>query len=146
MEGRRGNAAFRRDEGLTLIELLLVLVILGILITVALPSYVGMRDRAANTAAKSEIRAVAVAAEAYAIDNFGDKTDIDGKKSTTGYKGMTIDVLRDNYDASLAADLGFKGNPKNASFCIVYSSGSIRWSAAGPGINGDSYVDNAKCK
>ena len=144
--GRNRIDSLSRAAGFTLIELLIVMVILGVLMTLAVPSYLGMRDRAVETKAKSSIHEVVVAAEVFSMDNTGDKTDIDGKKNTVGYKGMTIDLLRDNYNQSLSGDLRFKGNPKDDSYCVVYTSGSISWSAAGPNLGPASYFNNAKCK
>ena len=46
----------KEESGFTFIELLIVLVIIGILLAIAVPSYLGFKTRAEKTAAESNVR------------------------------------------------------------------------------------------
>jgi type IV pilus assembly protein PilA len=59
----------RDDKGFTLIELMVVVLIIAILIAIAIPTFLGMRRRAQDRAAQSNLRNGITAAKAFYTDN-----------------------------------------------------------------------------
>lgn len=78
-----------REEGFTLIELLVVLLIIGILLSIAIPSYIGFQRKAQQTAAAADVRTAIPDAEAYYSDN-------------NNYTSLSIANLQ-TYDSGLLA-------------------------------------------
>ncbi len=59
----------RKQSGFTLIELLIVIAIIGILAAIAIPNLLNAVQRGKQKRTMSDMRALATAIEAYAVDN-----------------------------------------------------------------------------
>jgi type IV pilus assembly protein PilA len=59
------------ESGFTLVELLVVMLILGLLAAIAIPSFFNQRDKARDADAKAGVRTAQTAMETYATDNQG---------------------------------------------------------------------------
>jgi type IV pilus assembly protein PilA len=59
----------KKNEGFTLIELMIVIAIIGILAAIAIPQFAAYRQRSYNSAAQADLRNAATAQEAYYVDN-----------------------------------------------------------------------------
>ncbi len=61
----------REDEGFTLIELMVVVLIIAILLAIAIPTFLGAQDRARDRGAQSDLRNSLTAAKTIATDTDG---------------------------------------------------------------------------
>lgn len=75
------NRKQKRQQGFTLIEIMVVVVILGILGALVAPSILGRPDEARVTVAKNDIRQISNALDMYKLDNFGYPTQQQGLKA-----------------------------------------------------------------
>lgn len=108
----------RGEDGFTLLELLVVVVVIGILSAIALGFNSAARERGEDVTAKANIRIAAPAFEAYRGDNGG------------SYAGVTVLVLQSQYSrgvqgiAILSAD--------DLSYCLESAVGERSWYKLGP--------------
>jgi prepilin-type N-terminal cleavage/methylation domain-containing protein len=106
-----------KEEGFTLIELLVVIVILGILMAIAVPSYMGFKDRANRAAAQANVRSGLTSVEAYYQDN-GD------------YSLMTLAKLK-SIDPGIKLDATMTGL-STTSYCVQATVGGTFIYHSGP--------------
>jgi prepilin-type N-terminal cleavage/methylation domain-containing protein len=110
-----------REGGFTLIELLVVLIIIAVLLAIAIPAYLGFKDRAQKRAAQSNVRIAIPSAEAYAQDNDGTPNDADADATTQGYTGMDLAALQAIDDAVKIDSVTVYSD---SDFCVERTEGS----------------------
>ncbi|MFQ5426632.1 MAG: prepilin-type N-terminal cleavage/methylation domain-containing protein, partial [Gaiellales bacterium] len=104
--------------GFTLIELLVVIIIIGILLAIAVPSYLGFQARANAAAAQANVRSAIPAVEAYYADN-------------NAYTSMTLTNLQASYDAGLSSTLTV-ASASATTYCVSSTVGSKTYKKDGP--------------
>ena len=94
---RKLRERINQEKGFTLIELLVVILIIGILAAIALPAFLGQREKAQDSEAKTAARTAATAMKTYYTDN-------------QTYVGATVAELR-KIEPSLAQGQGATLDP-----------------------------------
>jgi len=99
------------ESGFTLVELLVVMLILGILAAIAIPSFFNQRDKARDAEAKTTAKTAQTAIETYATENNGTYTsasvdDLRRIEETLPATGLTVTSNAETYTVTATSDTG----------------------------------------
>jgi len=133
MRDNAGRRRLARHDGFSLIEVLVVILIIGILAAIAIPSFLNQKGKASDAGAKELAHTAQVAEESCATDNNGKYAVVCVSAANLTNYEQTIQVGSVNNNAFLAASNGVTVPG------VGQAAGSNSYTVTATSTNGDTF-------
>ncbi len=114
----------KKEQGFTIVELLIVIVVIGILAALVVTTFTGIQQKARNTERQTDIKAIHGQVEAYYAQNGRYPTLANLNDSTFrsgNMKGLDAEALKDPKDASATPTLAGAAAANVYSYAVTAS-------------------------
>ncbi|HLI76137.1 MAG TPA: prepilin-type N-terminal cleavage/methylation domain-containing protein [Acidobacteriaceae bacterium] len=97
-QGSRPQTAQRADDGFTLIELIIVMTVIGLLASIAIPSFVNSVKRAREAVLKEDLHTMRAAIDSYTVDREQAPQTLDDLVQAGYLKSIPVDPMTTRAD------------------------------------------------
>jgi len=118
------------ERGVTVVEMLVVIILIGLMLAVAVPSYLGFRERAATSTTKAHLREALPAAAVYHAS----------KGTYVGMNSLTLVATDPRVSQTLTV-----ASAKKSQFCLTDTVNGVTWSVTGPEAASSDYHRDDDC-
>ena len=138
---------FNKEEGFTLVELMVVVLIIAILIAIAIPTFLGARERAQDRAAQSNLRNALTAQKVYYTDSeaFGSAADLTAANIEPSLEFAAVALISDNgVIGTVQCPINVAGDDQGTILSSFSATGTL-WSLmdVAQGLGAGTYYDAA---
>jgi type IV pilus assembly protein PilA len=119
---------YKKEEGFTLIELMIVIAIIGILAAIAIPQFNAYRARSFNAAANTDLRNAMTAEEGYFTDNdtyTATLSNLTGSYGLTTSSGVTLTITADEISYTVTSVNSNAGAAYQVTYTVQGPGGAI---------------------